>query len=70
MIPLIHVSNGQTSEQADHPDAVDGQLYWTDDALRMRRDEVRSRGHEIMLWSGRVDETTLRALEVLAEDTR
>jgi hypothetical protein len=68
-IICIH-SRRIAGDHADHPDAVDGQLYWTDDALRMRRDEVRERGYEIMLWSGRVDETTLHALGVLAEDSR
>jgi hypothetical protein len=54
-------------DHADHPDAVDGQLYWTDAALRARRDLIRSRGFGLMLWSGQPDETTLHALSIFNE---
>lgn len=40
-------------------------VYWSDEALRMRADEIEKRGHSILLWSGAVGEQSLRTLNVL-----
>lgn len=60
-VMMVH-SSFIAGNHSDHPDAVNGTLFWTDEALKLRAAVIFERGHSLIYWHAGMNTEPLESL--------